>query len=669
MAKELSAEDLGSLCDRIISKAEDYSSSKLARERQTVLTYYRGEAPDKLHPGDSSFVSRDVYSGVDTARSNLVETFSAHQKNVFFRAEKGDTIADAKQATEYCRHVFYKQNNGEEIIYTSVTDGLMNRFSVAKVYFCETTEDKEYEFEALTEEELDMFVSDMEDFEFKDVDNKALAQGLYTGTCVEKKKTRKIKVEVIQPEDLRVIGRSSSLFDSKAVLHLQEMTRSQLIAQGYDKKKIKGLTYASRSPSESDYEKSLRHMPLGHTLGENDSFQEATEIVLVYEIYAYIDMHDTGVANLWKVVYAGGTILDKEQISRMPFASFVPLPIPHTFAGDNYAKNLIPIQNARTVMTRQIINHTVRSNNDRMQVLNGTLHNPKELLDNRYGGIVNVKRMDGLAPLPLTPMNPFVFETIKLLEEDQEEVSGISKMSQGLNKDAVSTQNAEGKIDQLIQLSQQRQKTMARRFGMFMRELWHLIYHTAVDHIDEPEFIQVTGQYVEINPSDWQERTAASIELVLSTSEQEAEARKYIEMDQYFSQHPKLQAQYTPEKQWEVLSRASEKRGIEDLEALLLRPEQVKPAEPSKMEQLQEAQLEAQVKLVNAQAETMIMKAQTDKMRAELEGKKFKVDMADKMSKADLAEREFEHEKEIDWAEIEAGKAAEKTTGIFSANS
>jgi hypothetical protein len=669
MAKTMNDEDLGSLLDRIISKAEDFSSSKLQKEREAVLNYYRGEAPAPLHAGDSKYVSRDVYDAVDSARSNLIETYSAHQRIVFFRPEKDETVAQAKQASEYCRHVFFKQNHGEDLMYAAISDGLMNRFSVAKVYYKEIKDEIEHEFSGLTEDELDMFVADMYDFEFTETDTSALAQGLYSGTIAEVKLKRKICVEIIQPEDIKILGRATSLQDAKAVIHTQEMTRSQLLKEGVDKKKVNKLTFETKNDTTLDYEKQLRHEPIGQTLGSDDGVQEATETIVVHEVYADIDMDKSGTAKLYRVLYAGGEILDKERVRIKPFAAFVPIPVPHTFFGENYAKSVIPIQNARTIMLRQIINHTVRSNNDRMMVLNGTLHNPKELLDNRMGGIVNVKRMDGLSPLPQTMMNPFVFDTVRLLDEDKEEVTGISKLAQGLNKDAISTQNAEGKIDQLIQLSQQRQKTIARRFGLFMRELYFLIYHAAVDYIEESDYVSVTGQYVEVNPTEWKERTAASIELSLSQYEREAESQKFLELDVMFTQHPALGQQYTPEKRWEVLSQMAEKRGIEDLETYLLKPEQVQPSEPSEMEKLQMDQLRAQVKLVNAQADSMIMKAQTEAKRVSIDEMKAKTDMAAKADKQDLDEKKFDHDVEIDWAEVDNAKASEEQTGIWSPNS
>jgi hypothetical protein len=667
--KELKDDDLMVLLERIISKAEDFSTSKLQKERDRVLEYYRGNKPAPLHAGDSQYVSRDVYDAIDSARSNLLETFSATQRIVKFRAEKDETVEQAKQATEYCRHVFYKDNRGEDLMYTAITDALMNRFSVAKVYYKEVKDELEHELGGLTGDELETFVADFYDFEFNALDSSALAQGLYSGTVTEIKLKRKICVEIIQPEDLRVLGRSATLQDAKAVVHTQEMTKSQLLKEGYDKKKVEKLEFTSKNPSTLDYEKSLRYQPIGDSLGDDGDIQDATNTITVHEIYAHLDMNQSGQANLWRIVYGGDVVFEKERIARMPFASFVPIPTPHTFFGENFGLAVMPIQNTRTIMMRQIVNHTVRTNNDRLMVLTGGLHNAKELLDNRQGGIVNVKRMDAIAPLPQSALNPHAFSLIQLLDEDKEEVTGISKLSQGLDKSAVSTQNAEGKIDQLVQLSMQRQKTFARRFGQFLCEVYWLIAATATDYISEDQYVSVTGSYVEVTPEDWVERTAASVELTLTQSERNDEAIKYREIDTYFSQHPKLGAQYTPDKQWEVISRMAENMGIEDVDKLLTRPEEVKPQEPSEAEKIQLETLRAQMELIKAQAASMLKKAETEFINAKTKAMQVEADVRAKGAKANLDDAKFQHDQEIDWAEVEAAKLADEQTGIWSPNS
>lgn len=666
--KELSDDKLAVILEKAISNSQHLHDGKLATERKTVLEYYRGEKPDPMHKGDSKYVSRDVYDTVDSMRATVLEAFSATTRLVHFRPEKGETVDDAKQATDYCRYVFFKKNDGHNILYDTVTDGLMNRFGVVKVRFEELNDDEEYDFESLTPEELTLQVAGYTDFEFTQAefdDN-----GLMSGTFVVKKTSKRIVVETIQPEDFMVSSRCANLKDAKYCIHRTEQTKSNLIKMGYPKDKVEKITFTGRSDMDMDYEKDIRFDYQDDIVATDDDYDESVKQTILYEVYIRLDMEGKGTNDLWRICYAGSQVLEREKVSRMPFATFVPLPVPHTFSGENYAKSAIPVQNARTILIRQIINHSLITNNPRQQVLNGTLANPSELLENRLGGIVNVRRLDGIAPIPQAPLNPFIFNLIQMIDEDKEEVTGISKLSQGLNKDAISTQNAQGMVEQLISQSQQRTKIITRQFGNFMVCLYDLIYHIARDHIDEDEFALVTGEYVSVSPADWKERTAASIELTLGYGEAQKESDKWAQVDSYLASDPELKAGYGYDKRYEVISRAFEARGIEDLHSLLTPPDEMKPPEPSPADQLQMEQLKAQIEYQRAQAQAMVAKAETDRMKAQADLIKAQTDAAHKKADTALDAAKFKHEVHVDLEELKAAKAlpTEQRRASFNPN-
>ncbi len=615
--KKLSDEDLIALLSKAVSECETISDGKHSEERIEVEKYYRGELPKQMHTGDAKYVSRDVFDAVDSMRATILEAFSASNRIVYFRPERGETVNEAKQATEYARHVFFKTNPGEDIMYEALTEGLMKRFAIAKVYYDRDVDEDEYDFDSLTMEELTAVVSEHESFEFGNVS--VAENGLVSGSYTVPIDNSRIRVEILQPEDIMVSSGSTSLDESKVVVHRAAKSKSKLLKEGFDKKKVEELSFSELYPGFTDYEKHRRFEAIDEALNPDSALDEAGREVMVYEVYTRIDREGTGKSRLWKFTFSQDVILSEEQIGFLPFASFVPLPIPHTYYGENYAKSVIPIQNARTVLIRQIINHSLATNNARTMVLNGTVLNPNELLDNRIGGIVNVRRMDGLAPIPQAPLNPFVFNLIGMIDEDKEEVTGISKLSQGMNKDAISSQNAQGMVEQLISASQQRQKIIARRFGLFMKDLFLLINRTAIDSVDEADYVDAIGEYVEVNPKAWVQRSAASVELSLGYGEAAAEAQKWTEIDQYFMSDPMLNAAYPYERRYEVITRGLEKRGIEDVKTLLVPPDEMKPPEPSQAEKLQMAQAEAAIKLTNAQAESMIRKSESDAMKAQAE--------------------------------------------------
>jgi hypothetical protein len=128
---------------------------------------------------------------------------------------------------------------------------------------------------------------------------------------------------------------------------------------------------------------------------------------------------------LYQIIHCHNVLLTEPvEVDRAPFFAFVPLPVPHTFYGNNFAARCIPTQNARTVLIRGVLDHTAITTNPRWAVVSGGLLNPREMLENRLGGLVNVRRPDSIAPLPQNNLNPFVFEVLKQLSAGQGRVHG-----------------------------------------------------------------------------------------------------------------------------------------------------------------------------------------------------------------------------------------------------
>ncbi|MDO5647369.1 hypothetical protein [Paracoccus sp. (in: a-proteobacteria)] len=662
MGKKLTKDEISAVIAKAISNSEHFTDSKLASERSNVLSYYRGEAPKPLHKGDSKYVSRDVFDSVDSMRSTVLEAYSASNRIVYFRPERGETVDDAKQATEFTQQVFFRDNAGEDLLYSTCTDALLGRIGVLKVFYDEETLEDDFEFEALTPEELTAAVSQHDSYEF--VETEITPEGLYSGTYRVFTHKKGIKVIAIPPEDFLIASGAETIQTARFVCHRSLKTRSWFV-ETYGETVAEKMRYGASSDHLFDYEKSQRMYSIGSGLMD-DGHDPATAEAAFYECYIRADLEGGGKARLWKVSYAGGEVLDKERVSVVPFAAYVPLPIPHTYIGDNFAAAVIPVQNARTVLIRQIINHSLMTNNPRQQVLNGTLANPAELLDNRLGGIVNVRRLDGIAAIPQAPLNPYVFSLIQMIDEDKEEVTGISKLSQGLNKDAISSQNAEGMVEQLISASQQRTKTIARRFGVFMKDLFFLIYNTAVDHMDQQTVVELSGVEAEVNPAHWKHRSAASIELTLGYGEREREAQKWQGIDAMFSQDPMLAPQYTYDRRYQVIRRGLEQIGVEDLETFLTPPEEVQPPEPDPMQELQMEMLKTQIEYAKAQATAMTAKAETDRMKAETDRMRIQSDTATRRFDSDTKRQKVENDFWVDQEELRLAEAADTQKAFYN---
>lgn len=661
--KKLSDERILQIVETALNHTSSLEDSELAKERRDALKYYNGTLPAPSSAGNSKFVSQDVFNMVESVRADLRETFSAHTHNVVFTPQGADDVRLARCSTEYCSYTFYRQNDGDRVLNDVIWDGLVNRVGIAQYWWEEGSEETELEIEG-TVDQLDIQLTEMGqsgDVKLHEVEEIDPIGQLFKATLTYKFDTSKVCVDSVPPEEFGISADAKTIKKAKLCYRKTPKTRSELLAEGYDEALVKKITFEANSGISSDLERLER---VRQTLGDNfntQEYEEALEEVDVYDCYMLIDINRTGVARLWNIVKAGDVILKKERVTRKPFVAFIPLPIPHAFFGSSFVEKVKPIQNARSVLIRSILDHAVVTNAPRWKVVKGALMNPAELMDQRVGGLVNVTRGDGIEPLMQAPLNPFVFQTIQLLDSNKEDVTGVSSLSQGLSKDAVSKQNSQGLVDQLVSLSKQRQKAMAAQLGMFLQELYLGIYATAIEYDDKERVLAVAGDYVAVTPKQWAERTDVEVVLALSPAEQEREAMKLIEIDQYLkSAAPEF---YPNEKRFNTLSRALEKRGFKDIESFILRPEQIKPSQPDPL-------VMAEVNLKNATAQATVSQAKTNEARLQIEAqtKVGKLKLEDGKAKAnhaiqsdnlDLKEREFEHKVEVDTAELALARKAE----------
>ena len=660
---------LVAILDDNIRRSIGYYDSQISRERKRVVDFYNATLPRPAHDGNSKYVSMDVYDTVESMKAALLETFSTGYKTVRFAAQTGEDVRIAEIATAYCDYVANRQNNLFEVMQSVIHDGLIARAGLCKVYWDEREESYLETIQDLTEEEFDQVVA-QDNVEIEDVEQDEL--GLYSGDLRIYQDVSQVAIEAIAPEEFIIEPQCRSLEMAAFTGHRTTKTISELREAGYDEKLISKIGDHEDVEMETDPEVLARHEEIGQDRGFNaKGFQDQVRSITVYELYIDIDIDGTGVAETYKVIKAGNVILDKEKCRYKPFIPFVPIPIPHAFFGSNFASKVVPIQTARTVLTRSILDHAMITNNPRYTVVKGGLTNPRELIDNRVGGIVNVSRPDAINPMPQAPLNPFIFQTIQMLDEDKEDTTGVSRLSQGLNKDAISKQNSAAMVEQLATMSQQRQKIIARNFANgFLKPLYQMIYQLVVENEIQAKIVEIAGDYVEVSPSAWGAKRDVTVELHLGYGEQEQEAQKFLALHSLMSQDPTLASMYMPENQYKLMSHVMEYNGIKNVKDYLTPPTELPEQKPDPAQEMAMQMQQKQMELQERQTQVAEMKAQIDaqvaQMKLQLEQMKAQQGFAIQSDNMDLKEAQLEHKQFVDKAELEIARTADDVRAIAS---
>lgn len=668
--EKLEDDEIVAILDSNIRQSIGSFDSDLARERKKVTDYYNAALPKPAHDGNSRYVSQDVYDTVESMKAALLETFSSGSRIVKFAPQGPEDVQLASVCSAYTDFVLFRQNDGFGLFRSVIHDGLVARAGIAKVFWQESSEEDLQEFEGLSQSELDMVLAE-DDVELVESDEDE--NGLISGVVSSPVSTSQVVVEAIPPEEFLIESQAVSLEKANFVAHRTRKTLSELRDMGFDEDILDSIGESHEDVElETDAELLARFDNIGSDRGNSSrGYQDQVRTIMVYEIYINLDIEGTGIAKLHRILKAGNAILEKEEVDRLPFVVFTPLPIPHAFYGSNFAEKLVATQNARTILTRSILDHAMITNNPRYMVVKGGLTNPRELIDNRVGGLVNVSRVDAISPMPQASLNPFVFQTLQLLDEDKEDNSGVSRLSQGLNKDAISHQNSAAMVEQLATMSQQRQKIIARNFAnQFVKPLFHLIYQLVVENEDQQKIIDLSGEYVQVNPSVWESKRDVMVQLHLGYGEQEAESQKHLMMHQMFSQDPILQGMYQPQNAYALVKDVMEKAGIMNVSDYLTPPDQLPPPQPDPAQEMQMQMAQKQIELQERQTAVAEAKAQVDaqiaQMKMELEQMKAQAQHALQSDNQDLKEQQFKFKQFIDSSELQILRTAEDLRGIAS---
>jgi hypothetical protein len=161
--------------------------------------------------------------------------------------------------------VFYKDNNGFQLLYNFFKDALIEKNGFLKIYYDESEkvehetyknltkaekdllEDTKDEIEIVEEEEIEdetakeQFEALLEQYEDQGADVSQVQEPdftLYNCKIKRIKKTGKVKIESIPPEEFLIDRSAKKIEDADFVSHKVLMTRSDLVAMGYPQEKL-----------------------------------------------------------------------------------------------------------------------------------------------------------------------------------------------------------------------------------------------------------------------------------------------------------------------------------------------------------------------------------------------------------------------------------------------
>lgn len=675
--KPLSDEALIALLEPAVEESISHQDSELSRIRAENQRYFDGEDPRPSARNNSRYRSLDVYDSVEALKAAIGDVFDEAHGVARFKPKGHEDTQACLAMTAYCDYVIFQQNDGSQVFDDVVSDSAMGRNGVAKVFWEEVEEEFEEDHEGLSPDDYLLLISDdevvevLEDDEYEEELEDGTIVTLISATILRKRTRGQVRLISIPPEQFGISSKAKSLDDAEVKYHRWLESKSDIKKNwNLTPEQVEELRLDDEE-WEYDEEVLQRFEDIGNERDTIETLQDAAQKTFVYEVYAEIDMDGTGETCLWKVTYTGGLVLDKEKVRTHPFISYACLPRAHSFWGNDFAGKVKYTQDAKTILTRGILDHTVRTNNPRTGVVKGGVPNLKDLTDDRFGGVVRMSRPDAIVNIQQPNLNPFVFQTIGLLDQDLEDTTGVSRLSQGLSKEALSNQNSQGMVQQLTTLSQKRLERMAGHFQrQFVNRLYCLVARLVIENEDEARILNVAGRPIKVDPRTWEEREDYELEPALGSEARDAAAAKWLQMDNLLTERGG--PQYTPDRRYNVLSKALGYMGVRDVSLYFAHPGEIEPPQPTPLE-IKEAEFKERELVTRERAQALgeaRLQFEREKFAAEHQQATIRdqVEMYLKERDQSLDERKQAHDEATRDAELRVLQSAEDVRGIASPN-
>lgn len=616
MAK-LSKTKLLTLVSQEVQNSLGFYSSELATQRKEAIKYYLGEPFGNETEGRSSVVSQDLLEVVEAILPSLMRMFTQQDKIVNFEPTQPQDVPYADQISDYCNHIFTKDNNGFSILHSMFKTALLQKNGFCKVYWKTSKGQKKESYKNLTEAEYQALLID-NDVEIIGVDSReedmmGMPQTMYDVEVKRVEDYSRVQIDPVPPEEILVSKRATSLEDCDFIAQRVMKTVSELIDMGYERKLVESLPTSEEQMYNT--EAIVRRSYDDETTDLDASMVDpALRVVQITECYMKVDMDGDGIAELRKITVGGSgynnyVILENEEIPLIPFAMVCAIPMPFRFFGLSFYDLLADLQLVKTTILRNTLDNMYFQNNARTIVVDGQA-NLDDLLTSRAGGIVRVKNPNAVTPLQTPNFLNDGLAMLGKIEELKEQRSGVPKQNLGLNPDTINKSHTTAtSVNQMMQASTQRVELIARNFAEGVKDIFKNILAIVCEYQDQERIIRLRGQFVPMNPREWSNKYEATVQVGLGTGNQDQRLQvlqQVLNVQEKLIQAGGMGTLVTPQNVYNTLQKYLENAGYKDASQFFVNPATVPPQPP------QPKQPDPAIKLAGDQIELQRQKAMAD---------------------------------------------------------
>ena len=500
-------------------EAQKYRDN-LSSDRIQSLEYYEGIMKDlPADKGKSKVVVRVTRAAIQKALPSLIRTFLGSDEIFEFQPQTEQEKESAQQQSDYLNYVVLPESNGFNAIHDALWDALTTRNGILYAYCDERKKITYAKYSGQTQEQLQVLAQD-DSVEivkkWPDGIDKESQQPLF-GCQIKRTDTQKrIKSVCVDPENFLIDPNAMDIEDADFVGVVTRMSRSDLIAMGYDRNQVMGLTLAKADANQAETERRARR---GRSTDDETAFrtdQRAKELQQVdyYELFVRLDFDGDGIAELHRLCFGGDVTVeswlnpDDHDWDEVPFADIAVKRKSHQREGISLTDDLAEIQRNMSYFLRQTVDNITWQNNLMMIYQEGGIQGDsvKDLYSPSFGKVLrtapgqSVKDTIGFLEVPFVAKDTFAM--LDWLKAEGEQRSGITDGASGLDPEAL--QNITAKATAMMEQGGIGQvELMARIAASGLERFARIVMKLVIKHADRARTVQLRDKFVEVDPRTW----------------------------------------------------------------------------------------------------------------------------------------------------------------------
>ncbi len=466
---------------------------ELEDERTTAIDRYNGEKYGDEEPGRSQVVARDTAETVDYMVISILRTIVSGDDVVEFVHRNSEL---ARQATQTIKHLFMDEQDGYRVLHDWLKAGLLEKNAVAMTYY-EPQPKKRQEAELGP---MEMLAAEEQGIKFIEAEPVGMGpdgQPRFKAAALVDQPP-KFCDSAVPNEEFYCSPDARTITEAALKGRRVRKTMSDLKMMGFD---VDPETLAADGADTllDDARDENRSQMWEDRKGPN-------RVIWWHEEFARFDDDGDGIAELLFIQrtsdYKVFAIDRMDDIEDHPFEDWCPFPMQHRRIGQSLADKVMDIERIRTVLLRQSLDGIYLSNNPRTYIHQDSIGETtiEDLLTVRPGALVrwagNVK--------PETQQDRFDasagFTMLEFMSTERQTRTGITRMNQGLEADALNKTATETAIMQAT--GQQMEEYLARNFTNALARLFTKKARL-LKVMGQPIMVPIDGEYVQVDPGQW----------------------------------------------------------------------------------------------------------------------------------------------------------------------